>query len=90
MMNRVIVKCRPEAFCYSEASVYVARIKPLGLTAYADSEAGAIAKLQFMFESLTKALRIHVIAGDNRLETFLNNSGLEWYYEDTPDVLVFE
>ena len=74
--ERVIVDVAPEVFLHEEG-MYAARIQPLGLTAYADSEQDAVAKLKVLFGALIATLRKAGI-----LEECLNASGLEWCWED--------
>jgi len=71
--ERVVVKVVPEKLFHSGQKVYVTRVRPLGLTAYASSEEESWVKLQQMFGAF---VRVHRREGT--LEKRLNASGLEW------------
>jgi len=75
--ERVVVSL-PLVCLNGENKTVVARIRALGLTAYADSVDKAKLKVKQMF-----AKWVDLNRKDNSLEENLNRSGLAWYYESS-------
>ena len=74
-MDKVVVIVSTEQLYDEEVGAYVARIAPLGLTGYGDTQDAALRKVKRMFASVTG---FHRSKGD--LEEWLNGSGLEWHH----------
>ena len=75
--RKVVVMVSPLGLHSKETDRFAARIKPLGLTAYGDSQDEASRKVKMMFVS---AVAAHRLKGD--LEDWLGVSGLEWHWFD--------
>lgn len=75
--RKVVVIVSP-VFLYSkEIDTFAARIKPLGITAYGDTEDAASRRAKTMFADAAQA---HRMRGD--LAEWLDKSGLEWSWLD--------
>jgi hypothetical protein len=73
--RKVVVMVSPLYLHNKEIDRFAARIKPLGLTAYGDSQDEASRKVKRMFAFAVEA---HRSKGD--LEEWLSKSGLEWHW----------
>jgi hypothetical protein len=74
--ERVVVALPLVCLSNKNKTVFVARIRALGLTAYADDFNKARLKAKQMF-----AKWVDLNRRSNTLEANLNRSGLTWYYE---------
>ena len=78
--RKVVVIVSP-VFLYSkELDTFAARVKPLGITAYGDTEDAASRRVKTMFAD---AVQAHRMRGD--LADWLDKSGLEWSWLDEYD-----
>jgi hypothetical protein len=78
--RKVIAMISPLYLHNKETDTFAARITPLGLTAYGNSQDEATRKVKRMFAS---AVAAHRSKGD--LEDWLSESGLEWHWLDEYD-----
>ena len=78
--RKVVVIVSP-VFLYSkELDTFAARVKPLGITAYGDTEDAASRRVKTMFAD---AVQAHRMRGD--LPEWLDKSGLKWSWFDEYD-----
>ena len=78
--RKVVVIVSP-VFLYSkELDTFAARVKPLGITAYGDTEDAASRRVKTMFAD---AVQAHRMRGD--LAEWLDKSGLKWSWFDEYD-----
>lgn len=76
--DRKVVVIVSLAFLYNKKiNTFAVRVKPLGITAYGDTEDAASRRVKTMFAD---AVQAHRMRGD--LAEWLNKSGLEWSWLD--------
>lgn len=78
--EKVVVIVKPDVYSHSDGSVFAARFRSLGLTAYGDSRKEALDSLHTMFRVFIDDLRSR-----GALEQRLDRLGVEWHRADAYD-----